>query len=89
MAIKNKIELTRVNTNLPTILVERVQEYANSMGINFTNACIVLLNNALNYQKSLDNLPLLINAVEQLKGLSNKEDLENWFLVISIFLFNS
>lgn len=44
---KKEIELTRVNVNLPTNLVERVKEYSNKMGLTTTSAYIVLLNNGL------------------------------------------
>lgn len=44
---KDKIELTRVGMNLPVSIVERVKQYADSLGLNVTSAYIVLLNQAL------------------------------------------
>lgn len=46
MKTKNT-ELKRISINLPSIIFERVKEYANKMGINTTSAYIVLLNYAL------------------------------------------
>ena len=44
---KKKIELKRVNMNLPADLVQKVVEYGESKGLNTTSAYIVLLNQAL------------------------------------------
>lgn len=54
MIIEEKnVQLQRVNINLPSNLVERVKEYAYSLGINTTSAYIVLLNQALD-QKDIN-----------------------------------
>lgn len=62
---KNKIELKRVNMNLPSDLVQRVVAYGESKGLNTTSAYIVLLNQALDQKDTIDNLPLMM---EFLKG---------------------
>lgn len=64
---KKKIELKRVNVNLPSNLVQRVEEYALSIGVNTTNAYIVLLNNALDQKDTLNNLPLIMELVNSVK----------------------
>lgn len=51
---KNKIELKRVNMNLPSDLVQRVVSYGESMGLNTTSAYIVLLNQALDQKEKED-----------------------------------
>lgn len=46
-----KIELSRVNMNLPLPLVEKVKDYAKEMGLNVTSAYIILLNCGLRFDK--------------------------------------
>lgn len=41
--VKTNVELKRVNMNLPKVLVDRVEEYGNKVGVNTTNAFIFLL----------------------------------------------
>ena len=57
---KNKIELKRVNMNLPADLVKRVVAYGESKGLNTTSAYIVLLNQALDQKETIDNMPILM-----------------------------
>jgi len=38
MTTNNKLELKRVNMNLPSDLVNKVVSYANKMGLNTTSA---------------------------------------------------
>ena len=74
---KTKIELKRVNINLPITLIERVKDYADNLGLNTTSAYIVLLNQALDQKQSLNSLPAIIdmyNAIMPLVG-NNPEEL--------------
>lgn len=66
---KANVELTRVNINLPTSVVNRVKEYADKMGINSTSAYIVLLNQALEQKAVVDNLPVLLTLYDKLKSI--------------------
>lgn len=61
---KKKIELKRVNVNLPKVLVERVEKYAESKCLNTTNAYVVLLNQALDQAETLENMPIIIEAIK-------------------------
>lgn len=70
---KSNIELTRVNINLPTSLVEDIKEYADSIGINTTSAYIVLLNQALEYKTVMASMPVLLEAYKQL-GMVGEDD---------------
>lgn len=65
---KKKIELKRVNMNLPAELVNRVVQFGESMGLNTTSAYIVLLNQALDQRKSIDSMPMLIDAFNKMKN---------------------
>ena len=56
---KSIITKKRVNTNLPAYLVDKVEQYANDVGINTTAAYIVLLKQALDQQEQLKYLPLM------------------------------
>ncbi len=59
-----KTELKRININLPTDLIQRVNDYANSKGLNFTSAYIVLLNTALDQNETINNLPIILDLVK-------------------------
>lgn len=71
MANTKKIDLMRVNINLPIAVVNRVKEYADKLGINTTSAYIVLLNQALDQKEMTDNLPAMINIMKQLDNLKD------------------
>lgn len=74
MTAKKKIELKRVNMNLPADLVQRVIEYGESKGLNTTSAYIVLLNQALDQKETIENLPFMIDFLksEMVKSVENK-----------------
>lgn len=74
MTAKNKIELKRVNMNLPADLVQRVVAYGESKGLNTTSAYIVLLNQALDQKETIENLPFMIDFLknEMVKSVENK-----------------
>lgn len=65
---KNKVDLKRVNMNLPSDLVDRVVDYANSMGLNTTSAYIVLLNQALDQKATITNLPMMVEMLEVVRN---------------------
>lgn len=71
---KSKVELKRVNMNLPAELVAKVVEYGEKNGLNTTSAYIVLLNQALNQLASIEKLPAMLELLSQIKTL---QDLEN------------
>ena len=74
MATYNKkIELKRVNINLPSNLVQRVEDYALSLGVNSTNAYIFLLNQALDYKDTMSNLPILMDVINNLKVIEEND----------------
>lgn len=62
--VKTNVELKRVNMNLPKVLVDRVEEYGNQVGVNTTNAFIFLL-----YKGLENNYPVY-----------NGNDFENTFI---------
>lgn len=74
MTAKNKIELKRVNMNLPADLVQRVVAYGESKGLNTTSAYIVLLNQALDQKDTIDNMPLMMQFLknEMIKNVEEK-----------------
>lgn len=78
MAKQKNTELKRVNINLPLSTIEKVKDYADSLGINVTSAYIVLLNQALEQKDIMANLPLMFTMVNELKALGNiKPQLDN------------
>lgn len=67
MAKKTNVELERVNINLPSNIVAKVKEYADGLGINYTSAYIILLNQALEQKAMLTNLPAMLAMFNDLK----------------------
>ena len=67
---KSKVELTRININIPKELHDSVRQYANNLGINLTSAFIVLINNGLNNDELLKKLPKLINLYDSINAES-------------------
>ena len=59
-----QIEKTRVNLNFPSDLLKRVDEYAESVSINRTAAIMVLLNQALDSRKALDDISELATMMK-------------------------
>lgn len=70
-----KNELVRVNINLPKKIIERVREYADSLGIPMTQAYIVLIDMALQYKDMVMAMPALLQSVQDLKTITDKQDL--------------
>lgn len=68
---KNKIELKRVNMNLPADLVQKVIEYGEKLGLNTTSAYIVLLNQALEQKETLNNMPAILEFINCFRESQN------------------
>lgn len=63
-----KRDITRVNMNLPTELVEQVKLYADRLGLNVTSAYTVLINMALEQKKAFELLPELMEKVDKISN---------------------
>lgn len=70
MAKINNVQLTRVNMNLPSKLVERIKEYAASLGLPLTQAYTVLLNQALEQKDVIAQLPDVLNGIALLQKIN-------------------
>lgn len=66
--IDRKIELTRVNVNLPTSLVNRVKSYSLELGIPATQGYVLLLTKALDNEDVIRHLPKLLELYEESKN---------------------
>lgn len=51
-----KVETSRMGINIPTDLLEQLDQYASRMNINRTSAVCVLLSQALDSQKAMNDL---------------------------------
>ena len=71
-------KLKRVNMNLPITLIERVKEYAERLGLNTTSAYIVLLNQALNQDASLNYMPQVAAMYNEIKPLMTEENIKKF-----------
>jgi len=76
MAKTPNSELERVSINIPSSIVRKVKDYADSLGINYTSAYIVLLNQALDQKDMLKSMPLMFSMVNDIKQLANKDAFE-------------
>ena len=76
MAKDKKVELKRVNMNLTLHIVEKVEDYANDLGLNVTSAYIVLLNQALEQKQMLSQMPMLMSMYNDMKQMQSENDNE-------------
>lgn len=58
-------DLTRITLNLSTKLVEQLDAYADEMGLVRTSAISVLLSQALNSQKAMQDIGELLKLVKE------------------------
>ena len=65
-----RVETTRMGMNIPTELMDKLDEYADRMNISRTSAVCVLLSQALDSQKAMNDLGefLKLYQDEQAKG---------------------
>lgn len=66
-----KRDITRVNMNLPTQMVTKVKEYADSLGLPVTQAYTVLINMALEQKDLIRLMPDILKGVSDLKDVSD------------------
>lgn len=60
-----RVETTRLGINIPTELLAQLDEYASKMNINRTSAVCVLLSQALNSQKVMNDLGELVKLCQR------------------------
>lgn len=73
MAQLEKRDITRVNMNLPTQMVTKVKEYADSLGLPVTQAYTVLINMALEQKDMIKLMPELLKGVSDLKEVVDSQ----------------
>ncbi len=73
MAQLEKRDITRVNMNLPTQMVTKVKEYADSLGLPVTQAYTVLINMALEQKDIINLMPELLKGVSDLKEVADSQ----------------
>lgn len=73
MAQLVKRDITRVNMNLPTQMVTKVKEYADSLGLPITQAYTVLISMALERKDMIKAMPELLKGVSNLKELADSQ----------------
>ena len=60
-----RVETVRFGMNMPTELMKQLDDYANRMNISKSSAVCVLLSQALNSQKAMNNLEDLLRLVKE------------------------
>lgn len=68
---KINVNVSRVNMNLPTKIVEEVKEYAEELGLPVTQAYTMLLNQALEQKDLIKNMPKILNTINELKVVAD------------------
>lgn len=59
-----RVETSRLGINIPTELLKELDSYASSMNISRTSAVCVLLSQALNSQKAMNDLNELVKMAK-------------------------
>ena len=75
--VANNFKYTRVNINIPTTLVQRVKEYADNLGMPYTQTYVLLLNSALDNASVIKELPKIITMINELKEYNTKNNITN------------
>ena len=71
---KKKTKLVRIAMNFPEPLLNQVKDYAESLGVNMTNAFIFLVNQALQQKDMFNNFPIMISLLNELKQMENTKN---------------
>ena len=69
-----RVETTRMGMNIPTELMDKLDEYADRMNISRTSAVCVLLSQALNSQKVMNDLGELIKLYQEEQKKTDKAE---------------
>lgn len=69
-----RVETTRMGMNIPTELMDKLDEYADRMNISRTSAVCVLLSQALNSQKAMNDLGELIKLYQEEQKKTDKAE---------------
>lgn len=69
-----RVETTRMGMNIPTELMDKLDEYADRMNISRTSAVCVLLSQALDSQKAINDLGELLKLVKAEQMKQENED---------------
>lgn len=69
-----RVETTRMGMNIPTELMDKLDEYADRMNISRTSAVCVLLSQALDSQKAVNDLGELLKLVKAEQMKQENED---------------
>lgn len=71
---KSKVELKRVNLNMPVELYNKVCGYSEKLGINITAGIIVLLNQALSNNSMIELMPVMFSVMNEIKNGAISQD---------------
>lgn len=66
--------LKKVQMNLEEDLIAQIDEYAKALHISRTAAVSVLVSRALQDEQLKDQMPVFVQALQQLQGLANAGD---------------
>ena len=69
-----RVETTRMGMNIPTELMDKLDDYADRMNISRTSAVCVLLSQALNSQKAMNDLGELIKLYQEEQKKTDKAE---------------
>lgn len=69
-----RVETTRMGMNIPTELMDKLDEYADRMNISRTSAVCVLLSQALNSQKAMNDLGEFLKLYQEEQAKTSKAE---------------
>lgn len=59
------IETKRININIPVKILDKIDVYAEEMGLTRTSAIVVLLNNGMNQEVTIKTMTDMVNMMKE------------------------
>lgn len=74
---RKKLEKKKISFNVPTALLEEIEEYCNKNTLPLTQGIHILIRFGLDYDLMVKSIPDMLKAVETIKELQEEDDDEN------------
>lgn len=74
---RKKLEKKKISFNIPTALLEEIEEYCKKNTLPLTQGIHILIRFGLDYSSMIKSVPDMLNAIETLKEMQESEQDEN------------
>ena len=74
---RKKLEKKKISFNVPTALLEEIEEYCNKNTLPLTQGIHILIRFGLDYSLMIKSVPDMLNAIETIKEMQESEQDEN------------